>query len=182
MIKSRSLKLNISVLYIFVPLLFLLTTNSCSNTNKKQDHQIQTSIRSFIDLYDDSLVDSLTISNADSVGKLLLSLPNSKTTRNLIKDFIDKTKAKKEYSDKLLIYASKAEDSTNIANALFYIGKYFEQTLIYDSAYSYYIRAENIFYNAKDSLRVSEVLYSKAVIFSMHGIYTEAKKQILKSL
>ncbi|WP_200847312.1 tetratricopeptide repeat protein, partial [Microbacterium sp. 18062] len=51
-----------------------------------------------------------------------------------------------------------------------------------DSSYSYYCLAENIYLSARDSLNLSRVLYSKSVVLSMNGVFSEAETQILKSV
>ncbi|MGL4585181.1 MAG: tetratricopeptide repeat-containing sensor histidine kinase, partial [Flavobacterium sp.] len=153
----------------------------CQKERERNDPLHQT-ISSFVNTYDYYLADSIALSKVDSIGELVLALPNSRANREIIKDFIDKTKPKKKYSEHLFKYSLDESDSINMANSYFFLGKYYEQRLIYDSSYSYYCLAENIYLSARDSLKLSRVLYSKSVVLSMNGVFSEAETQILQSV
>lgn len=181
-IKFRYLKFNSRVLYFLVPILFIFVTISSCSKSRQEDYALQDSLRTFINVYDYFSADSLELKKADSVGEILMTLPNSSVNRGLLNEFIIKTRGDKEYCDRLLEYSLNVSDSTNIANAFMWIGDYYGRVLMHDSAYSYYCQAEDIYLTTKDSVNLSQVYYIKAVVLNKNGVFPEAEKQIYSSI
>lgn len=154
-----------------------MAVSSC-NKGKSDNYLLQNNISSFINTYDYFSADSLMNKKVDSVGKILMTLPNSRINRDLINQFIDITKGDKKYCIRLLEYSLSANDSTNIANAFMWTGDYYGRVLMHDSAYSYYCQAEDVYLTIKDSVRLSQVYYIKAVVLNKNGVFPEAEKQI----
>ncbi|WHT72535.1 hypothetical protein QK342_12555 [Myroides odoratimimus] len=61
-------------------------------------------------------------------------------------------------------------------------GQYYLSNLVFDSAYYYYNQAEKLYLIKKDSLNISYTYYIKAYVLNKNGVYSEAEKQILKSI
>ncbi|WHU37118.1 tetratricopeptide repeat-containing sensor histidine kinase [Myroides odoratimimus] len=79
-------------------------------------------------------------------------------------------------------YAVEDRDSIDIANAYLLTGQYYLSNLVFDSAYYYYNQAEKLYLIKKDSLNISYTYYIKAYVLNKNGVYSEAEKQILKSI
>lgn len=180
MILFGYLKLNTRIFYLLVPIL-CLAMHSCIK-KEVSNPKIQDSLRAFIDQYVDYSADSIDITKRDSISRIILSLPNSKTNRELTKDFIFKTKCEKEVADYFLKCSLEDKDSLGVGNAYFYIGDYYLRKQMHDSAYSYFLQAENAFDLTKDSINLSKTLLQKAVVLSKNGVFSEAEKQVLHSL
>lgn len=181
-IKFRYLKINPRVLYLLVPFSLLFMTISSCNSDEHENYVMHNSIRSFVNGYDYYSADSLGLKKVDSVGKIVMSLPNSSINRELINEFVTKTKGEKKYCDRLLEYSLNVGDSTNIGNAFMWIGDYYGRMLMHDSAYSYYCQAEDIYLTIKDSVNLSQVYYVKAVVLNKNGVFLEAEKQIYNAI
>ncbi|MDM1456540.1 ATP-binding protein [Myroides odoratimimus] len=168
-------------LYLILPFWVLVfAIYGCDNS--KRNDIINHSIKEFLKNYNTDAVNDLMLKQADSIGKLVLLLPNSRGNREIIKDYINKTKAHKKYCDRLYDYAVEDRDSIDIANAYLLTGQYYLSNLVFDSAYYYYNQAEKLYLIKKDSLNISYTYYIKAYVLNKNGVYSEAEKQILKSI
>ncbi|MCC9043521.1 hypothetical protein LNQ81_12645 [Myroides sp. M-43] len=143
---------------------------------------MHSTINNYINDYNAYLADSLDFKKTDSIGELVLCLANSRYNRGLIREFISKTNSEKKYSDRLLDYSVMETDTFGIASALLLTGKYYTSKFMTDSSYYYFSQAENFFLKINDSIHLSEVYFHKALLLSKNGVYSEAEKQILKSV
>ncbi|WP_233445972.1 hypothetical protein [Myroides odoratimimus] len=90
-------------LYLILPFWVLVfAIYGCDNS--KRNDIINHSIKEFLKNYNTDAVNDLMLKQADSIGKLVLLLPNSRGNREIIKDYINKTKAHKKYCDRLYVY------------------------------------------------------------------------------
>ncbi|WHT72532.1 hypothetical protein QK342_12540 [Myroides odoratimimus] len=97
-------------LYLILPFWVLVfAIYGCDNS--KRNDIINHSIKEFLKNYNTDAVNDLMLKQADSIGKLVLLLPNSRGNREIIKDYINKTKAHKKYCDRLYDYAVEDRDS-----------------------------------------------------------------------
>jgi signal transduction histidine kinase len=167
--------------FLFLSLIFLFFLEGCQFEKKNVDTR-HSSIEKFIKDYDASSGDKVIEHKKDSVGEVVLSLPNSLENRTLIKELGRRTKNDKKYAKRLVEYAIKSHDTTNIGEGYLLIGDYYSGLLKYDSAYAYYYQAEKMFLPIKDSLNLSYALFLKAHILSKNGVYSDAEYQILESI
>ncbi|MEK6492631.1 hypothetical protein [Myroides odoratimimus] len=168
-------------LYLIIPLwVLVLVMYSCDNS--KQNDTLNHSIKEFVKNYNADAVNDLMLKQADSVGMHVLSLPNSLENRELIKEYISKTKASKKYCDQLYNYAIDDRDSVAVANAYLLTGQHYFNNLVLDSAYYYFNQAQKLYLIKNDSLNISYTYYLKALVLNKNGVYAEAEQQILKSL
>lgn len=168
-------------LYLIFPCwVFIFFMTNCDGV--KKNDLLQKSIKDYLSVYNTDAVDSLMLKQADSIGKLILLLPNSSSNRELIREYIVRTKANKLYCDQLYVYAIEDQDSANIAEAYLLTGQHYLSIQLFDSAYYYYNKAEKIYLKKKDSLNISYAYYIKAYVLNKNGVYSEAEKEILKSI
>lgn len=171
------------VLYLCIPILVFLCF-SIGGCRKKRDNvdPVPGSIMSFLNNYDSYSADSVDYRKADSVGKIVLSLPNSRVNRGIINEFIMRTEAPRKYSDHLYQYALEDKDSLAMANTFLALGDYYNRYLMSDSSYYYFSQAENLYLQAKDSINLTNIYLKKAILLSKNGVYSEAEKQVLSSV
>lgn len=164
-------------LFLFFHILF----SGCQKDNKSAD-AIQDYSEQFIKDYDISDASKAIEKKKDSLGALVLTLPNSSESRNLLNEFGSRIKGDKKYADKLLEYAIQSQDTIGIGKGYLLMGNYYGSLLSHDKAYSYYCEAENIFLKKRDSLNISYTLLLKAVVLNKDGVFYEAEKEILQSI
>lgn len=168
-------------IFCYFLIIFFFLLFGCQTKNEKKD-TVYSPYEQFIKDYDISDVTKDIDKKKDSLGELVLSLPNSLETRNLISEFGSRSRNNKRYGDRLLDYSIKSHDTSGIAKGYLLKGYYYNNSLIYDSAYACYYQAENMFLQTRDSLNISQSLLLKAVILNKNGLYYEAEKEILGSI
>lgn len=179
----KSLKLQGRALYLYFPftLLILSFVAGCQKEREHKDSLHQT-ISSFVNTFDYYLADSIALSKVDTIGELVLTLPNSRANREIIKNFIDKTKPNKVYSDQLYNYGLEDSDSSSVADALYLKSEYYSRKIMMDSSFFYLSQAERLFLELNDSLDLSQVYLRKAILLTKNGVFSEAEKHIDRSI
>lgn len=87
-----------------------------------------------------------------------------------------------ELSKRLYQKSKNAHDSIHTAQALYFIGDYFEERSQSDSAYYYYSKSNYLYRVLNDTLKqVKTSLYKAGILFD-EGIYNESEAEILKTL
>lgn len=179
----KSLNLHSRILYLCLPVTLFVASfmSGCQKERERKDSPYQT-ISSFISTFDYYLADSIALTQVDSIGELVMSLPNSQVNREIINEFIDKTKSSKRYSDHLYEYGLEDNDSSSVANALYLTSAYYSLRTMMDSSYYYLSQSEGLFLQLNDSLMLSKVFLYKSTLLAKNGIYSLAEKQIGESL
>lgn len=154
---------------------------SCYN-NSHQIKKQEKDIAHFINSYNRFNTSEEKKQSADSIGKLLLNLPNSKSTRILLSNYIQATNNNRPYIDLLFKYARKDHDLASEAKAYSLLGNFFDKNYQADSAYYNYTKAEYLYKNLSDSIALQDIYTFKAVILARNGIYSEAQTNILNSM
>ncbi len=73
-------------------------------------------------------------------------------------------------------------DSTHIAQALYFIGDYYEQRSQLDSAFYYHSKSNKLYQKLNDTLKQVKTSIYKASILFDEGIYNECEAEVLKTL
>ncbi|MCC9043522.1 two-component sensor histidine kinase [Myroides sp. M-43] len=120
--------------------------------------------------------------DADSVGKIILTLKNTQESRDLLCRYILLTNADKKYINELFIKSRKKEDKKNEAHAYFLVGKRHAQNFQIDSTYYNYTKAEFLFKSIQDSVNLQEIYTHKAIVLLNNSIFIEGQEQILKAM
>lgn len=179
----KSLKLQGRALYpCFIFTLFILSFVAGCQKERERKDSLHLAISSFVSTFDYYLADSIALSKVDSIGELVLSLPNSSANREIIKGFISKTKSNKTYSDHLYRYGLEDNDSTSVADALYLTSEYYSRKIMTDSSFFYLSQAEKLFLNLNDSLEISQIYLRKAILLTKNGVFSEAEKHIDRSI
>ncbi|MCP1996295.1 tetratricopeptide repeat-containing sensor histidine kinase [Flavobacterium sp. HSC-61S13] len=76
----------------------------------------------------------------------------------------------------------RENDSTHIAQALYFIGDYHEQRSQLDSAFYYHSRSNKLYQKLNDTLKQVKTSIYKASILFDEGIYNECEAEVLKTL
>ncbi len=169
-----------SLYLIFSCCILVFFMTNCDGV--KKNDLLHKTIKDYLNVYNPNAVDSLMLKKADSIGKLILLLPNSSSNRELIREYIATTKANKQYCDQLYDYAVEDNDSINIAQAYLLTGQHYLSTQLFDSAYYYFNKAEKLYLEKTDSLNISYIYYIKAHVLNKNGVYSDAEKLILQSI
>ncbi|WP_430614407.1 tetratricopeptide repeat-containing sensor histidine kinase [Flavobacterium sp. JP2137] len=87
-----------------------------------------------------------------------------------------------ELSKTLYKQSVNKQDSSLTAQALYFIGDYYEERNQSDSAFYYYSKSHNLYRSLNDTLKqVKTSLYKAGILFD-EGIYNESEAEILKTL
>ncbi len=169
----------------FSPLLlvFLFSCNQRENVSafKKQ----------FLKIYAQSEVkqpDSVNLLRVNEAFKYLETGSNDSVTRNLYFKTALKYYNLNDYnhylqaSRKVLQLAQNKKDSAHTAKAFCYIGEYFDDQYILDSAFYYYNKSNKLYRNLKDSLNTGRTILYKAGILYEAGNYAESEVESINAL
>ncbi|QBK77903.1 tetratricopeptide repeat-containing sensor histidine kinase [Myroides odoratimimus] len=86
------------------------------------------------------------------------------------------------YSKEINKIATKNNDSLVVAKSLWYIGDYYDYKMQFDSAYTYFDRAEQVYNNINMSTNVAKMQQYKSIVLFREGLYTEAENKALEAL
>ncbi|WP_244154062.1 tetratricopeptide repeat-containing sensor histidine kinase [Myroides odoratimimus] len=86
------------------------------------------------------------------------------------------------YSKEINQIATKNNDSLLVAKSLWYIGDYYDYKMQFDSAYTYFDRAEQVYNNINMSTNVAKMQQYKSIVLFREGLYTEAENKALEAL
>lgn len=178
MAKEKHIRL---LIVFFLSALISTLVTSCYNNShhiKKQEKDIAL----FINSYNRFNSSEEKKQSADSIGKLLQNLPNSKNTRNLLSEYIQATNDNRSYIDLLFKFARKDHDLVSEAKAYTLLGNLFDKEFQSDSAFYNYTKAEYLYKNLNDSIALQDIYTFKAIILARNGIYSEAQTNILNSM
>lgn len=186
-IKSQIIKLK----SVFFKVFFIFLLFSCNSKIENQE-------KSEVDL---GLVDSLLIQANDyskskedrfkltrKIQKILQNYPNTKRGREYYFKLagryynIEKYEEYHTASKEVYKMASQGNDTLDIARGLNYIGDYFYEKFITDSAYYYYSKSERIYEKIKDDQGVTTVKFAKARILSFEKDFAGSETVIVEIL
>ncbi|MBW3518452.1 tetratricopeptide repeat-containing sensor histidine kinase [Flavobacterium sp. NKUCC04_CG] len=85
-------------------------------------------------------------------------------------------------SKKLYEKSKISKDSAHTAQALYFIGDYYDEISQPDSAYYYYSKSTNLYHLLNDTLKQAKTSLYKAGILFDEGLYNESEAEILKTL
>ncbi|MFC4749823.1 tetratricopeptide repeat-containing sensor histidine kinase [Flavobacterium branchiicola] len=95
--------------------------------------------------------------------------------------YINNSKKSLAVSLKALELSKLANDSIRMAKACCFVGDSYENTKK-DSAYSYYLQAEKIYFKLHDNDNIARMLFNKAYVLFYDGNYIECNVEISKAL
>lgn len=166
---------------IFLSLLFL---SSCKK-DLKNPHLKTSSLHEI-------QIDSLTIEEQDSVLLQLfensLDLKNNQDSRtyltelaNLLNNYGDDEHYVK-IMYRLKTFLKEEKDTLGLGKLYSSLGSHYEILSKFDSAYSYFDKAEKQYQLLEDKLRIGRMAISKASILYDFGIYTESESEAVRAL
>lgn len=158
---------------IYLLLLFFILF-SCG----KPEHNTQSNILDNYDMYN-------KIENKETFLDGLYNQTILETNDSLNREVLLKVAARfewlgKEQKFKKAVYkvqrlAIAQKDSSHQAKVFWYLGDYYDTKQNIDSAYYYYLKAEQLYASQRDSINWGRMLLSKAGILYDIGIYTESE-------
>ena len=167
-------------IFPYVFLLFMLW--SCSKSLEEQKSRTVLNIEERLKQYDRAAATSADRKQADSIGKIILSLNNSAINRELLMNYISKVHPDQTYVDSLFSWSIKANDRLSLGLAFFVQGKHFHRSYNFENAFYNYLKAEHILDKLGDSLALSDVHINKAVVLSNQGAYSRAAEEAFKGI
>lgn len=128
------------------------------------------------------------INTLDTLNRYLLKHENDTINRNLLFKVANKYYSLgdllkyKIITKKILELASLKKDTIHIAKSLYYIGNYHFDKSRYDSAFSYYNKAEKLYINLNDSLMLGTSSLLKGSVLLETGNYAESESETVRAL
>lgn len=117
----------------------------------------------------------------DSIYNLLKKKPNDSLSRELMLELaiyyaeLDLDEKFKVSLQEVHNLANKQKDTIHKAHVYWYLGDYYDNKQVVDSAYYYYLRAEKLYESQQDSLNWGRMLSYKGGILYDLGIYSESE-------
>lgn len=127
------------------------------------------------------------INTLDTLNRYLLKLENDSIDRNLLFKVANKYYSLGELdkykisTKKILELASLKKDTIHIAKSLYYIGNYHYDKSQYDSAFSYYNKAEKLYITLNDSLMLGTSSLLKGSVLLETGNYSESESETVRA-
>lgn len=137
--------------------------------------------------YDNAYKDSLAQVLKPAVHRAL-KLPNSKHNRVIIDSVLHELRWTRDsvsffkLSDKAIDFAQAKSDPYLLANAYNDIGMYYQDLGVLDSTFYYYIKAENIYKELNDSIRMGEMEFYQARVLFEKGLHMESEVKVSNAL
>ena len=170
--------------YIILILTSLLFLNSCKKG--QQPPLLKTTALEEIQL------DGLTTEKQDSILTQLfknsLQLKNNKESRAYLSEL---SKLFDEHEDhvhylqtlhRLKSFFEAEKDTVSLGKLYYDLGLYYENSVQFDSSYSYFDRADKQYQLLGDNRKIGQMAISKASILYDFGIYTESESEAIRSL
>lgn len=169
--------MNIRVFFLYFIFIFLY---SCTQEKRKSNANLNNYVDYEKSTNKEAFLDSLYILNQAMVN-------DSLTRENLMQIAAHYEKQginNKFFSTTQQVYtlALTQKDTLHQAQALWYLGDYYESQQIQDSAYYYYLKAEQLYASQKDSINWAKMLSYKAGVLYDIGIYTESETATAQAL
>lgn len=167
-------------------LLFLII--SCNKRKDSAEYKSKV-LTVFKDL--DNIPDSNAIvkeKTLDTLSQFLLSHNNDSVNRNLIlevaNNYYNIIRYEKYYklTNKLYQLSVEKKDTILMARTLYYLGDYYCNKSVYDSAFSHYIKSEKFYEIKKDTLMIGTISLLKGMVFFNTGNYAESETETVKSI
>ena len=164
-------------------LILLLLLFSCSKDKKKLSDNTVDSLAIYIKKAD-TLNDGVKDLFYRKAYNVAVNRPNDSITRSgLTSIMLGFYRMKNwEYFNKSsnLLYklAQESHDSIQLASTYRYKANYYKNSLINDSAFVYYLKAEKIYKNLRDSLNLGNILNNKSIVQYNVGDYIGADKSL----
>ncbi|SFJ65368.1 tetratricopeptide repeat-containing sensor histidine kinase [Myroides guanonis] len=170
--------------YSILTILTLLFLNSCKKDLKNSHLKINS--------LNEIQIDSLTIEEQDSVLSQLfensLDLKNNQESRAYLIElasFLDEYGDDEHYVKilhRLKTFLTEEKDTLKLGKLYNEFGIHYESLSKFDSAYSYFDRAEKQYQLLGDKLKIGKMAISKASILYDFGIYTESESEAIRAL
>jgi signal transduction histidine kinase len=124
----------------------------------------------------------------DTLREYVLTHNNDSVNRNLLFKvankyyFLNKYDKYLNLAHKILELSIQKNDTTHIAQSLFYLGDYYNVKSNFDSAFSYYNKSEKLYKTLNDTLKLGTVSLLKAGIMFNVGNFSESEVESVKAL
>lgn len=174
--------MNSRIIFLLVLLFLLIGCKKDNSSTQKFSNQKLFDAGYFSSLKNDDKAIYL-----DSIGILLSLKNNDSLTRaeylSIAEEFyyLSDNEKSYDYSRKALNLSKTAKDSTLLAKSYYYIGDSFEKSNR-DSAFYYYLKAENVYELIGDPERVGRMKFNKAYVLFYSGNYLESEIEVSKAL
>nr|WP_314897228.1 sensor histidine kinase [uncultured Flavobacterium sp.] len=177
------MKVKHNILWLFIILTLII------GCQKKADAGYKTRVLTFL-----NSIDTLNIKASDKINALdtlnhyLLKHENDSINRNLLFKVVNKYYLLDELENykiatkEIFELASLKKDTVHIAKSLYYIGNYHYDKSQYDSAFSYYNKAEKLYITLNDSLMLGTSSLLKGSVLLETGNYAESESETVRAL
>ncbi len=168
--------------FIFILLFLLVILCFCTKTKDFDTNLSIFKSKSYVILDTDKKLHFL-----DSLKALTSSLKNNSSTRNYLIDlsaeyyYLNQLTKSFETSKKALEFATRANDTMDIAKSYYYMGDTFEVKQK-DSAYYYYQKAEKLYLLLMNKEMAGKMLFNKGYLLFYEGNFVESEILVSNAL
>ncbi|SEI69535.1 hypothetical protein SAMN04488018_103104 [Myroides marinus] len=137
--------------------------------------------------YDNAYKDSLAQTLQPAVQRAL-TLSNTVDNRASIDSVLNELRWTRDsvsfhkLSRKAIKYAKSKSDEYMLANAYNDIGMYYHDLNVMDSTFYYYIKAENVYKQVGDSMKIGEMEFYQARLLFEKGLHMESEVKVSNAL
>jgi signal transduction histidine kinase len=177
------LKVKHNILWLFIILTLII------GCQKKADAGYKTRVLTVLNSIDTlNIKASEKINALDTLNHYLLKHENDSINRNLLFKVInkyyllDELEKYKTATKEIFELANLKKDTAHTAKSLYYIGNYHYDKSQYDSAFSYYNKAEKLYITLNDSLMLGTSSLLKGSVLLETGNYAESESETVRAL
>jgi signal transduction histidine kinase len=166
-------------LNVFVVFIFLLTMIACTSKNEK--YKSQQVNYYFEKINSESVKEPEKIKYIDTLYDYLIADKNDSINRTILFDVareyfkLDHNETYLKAVQDLYELAVAEKDTSHIARSFRFIGDYYENETMIDSAFKYYSKSEKLYKKINDTLNIGRLALYKAGILYDAGIFTESE-------
>ncbi|MFV5700203.1 ATP-binding protein [Flavobacterium sp. ZT3R17] len=177
------MKVKHNILWLFIILTLII------GCQKKADAGYKTRVLTLLNSIDTlNIKASEKINALDTLNHYLLKHENDSINRNLLFKVInkyyllDELEKYKTATKEIFELANLKKDTAHTAKSLYYIGNYHYDKSQYDSAFSYYNKAEKLYITLNDSLMLGTSSLLKGSVLLETGNYAESESETVRAL
>ncbi|MES2573707.1 MAG: sensor histidine kinase [Bacteroidota bacterium] len=166
-------------------LFFLIVSCQKSKDSAEYKSEVVTILKKLETSESDDNTKEITL---DTLSQFLLAHNNDSINRNLIlevaNNYYNIIRFEKYYklTNKLYHLSIEKKDTILMARTLYYLGDYYNNKSVYDSAFSYYNKSEKLYKIKKDTLMLGTISFLKGGVIYNTGNFAESETEAVKAM
>ncbi len=178
-LKTKSKVIGLLILF------FLIVSCQKSKDSAEYKSEVVTILKKLETSESDDNTKEITL---DTLSQFLLAHNNDSINRNLIlevaNNYYNIIRFEKYYklTNKLYHLSIEKKDTILMARTLYYLGDYYNNKSVYDSAFSYYNKSEKLYKIKKDTLMLGTISFLKGGVIYNTGNFAESETEAVKAM